>query len=173
MTTNSVLTSIPNNKSLLQSTKYSFVIPDMPFLRYFCTDILLPEVRTSAPIVHSPFANTHRHGDKLEYGKVLIKTLIDEDMRVWEETYRWLQALTKPTQFPEYVTNLGGRLSAYHDAVLTINTNSNIPNIRLKFFSCHPESLSGINFSTMVSADTAITCDVVFRFDYFEIERLT
>ncbi len=172
MTTQSVLTTIPENKSLLQTTKYSFVIPDLPFLRYFAIDIQMPGVATTAPVVSSPFSNMYRHGDKLEYGKLSIKTLVDEDIRVWEETYKWLVALTKPSDYAEYVTNQGGRISAYHDAILTINTNSNIPNVRITFFHCHPESLSGLSFTSTGSADNSITCDISFRFDRFTVERL-
>ena len=60
----------------------------------------------------------------------------------------------------------------YHDAILTINTNANIPNVRVKFHNCHPISLGSVRFSVSETADTIITSDVTFRYDYFDFERI-
>ena len=60
----------------------------------------------------------------------------------------------------------------YLDGYLTINTNANRPNIRIKFLNCHPTSIGAINFDTKVDADTIPVCDFTFRYDYYEIERV-
>lgn len=164
----------PENTSLLQSTKYTFVIPDMPFLKYFCQTVVLPGVSTTEVTVPTPFSNTYRHGDKLVYEGLTLTALIDEDLRIWEETYKWLQGLTRPKEYREYLRKTIARpaTNLYYDGYLTINTNSNNPNMRIKFLNCHPTSLSGINFDTKVDADTIPTCDITFRYDRFELERL-
>jgi hypothetical protein len=101
-----------------------------------------------------------------------ITIIVDEDMRVWEETYNWLQALTFPKEFRQYFRNSNGRQTAYHDGILTINTNANNPNMRFQFYNCHPSSLGGINFSVQSTAQEVITCDVTIRYDRFEIVRI-
>jgi len=169
MSNASLLTKIPTNTSLLQSARFTFSFPNLPFLKYFCQTIQLPGVSTSAVQVVSPFADTFRHGDKLVYDQFTVQALIDEDLRVWEETYNWLRALTKPQDFPQYRNRENNTL--YHDAILTINSNANIPNIRIAFKNCHPMSLSNIQFSTVHNADSIITADISFRYDYFTIER--
>jgi hypothetical protein len=99
-----------------------------------------------------------------------MSVLIDEDMRVWEETFKWLVSLTAPNQFPEYVRNQKNK-TPYYDGVLTLNTNANLPNMRMKYFNCHPVSIGGVNFNSADSADTTPVFDVTFRYDGFEIER--
>jgi len=170
MTTSSILSTVPTNTSILQPTKFTFIIPELPFARYFCQTVSLPGVSTGAAEVVSPFVSTYRHGDKLVYEQFSINAIVDEDLRVWEETYNWIVSLTKPASYDQYVKNKGKE--PYHDGVLTINTNANIPNIRIKFFNCHPQSLGSIQFNTSDSAETIPTADITFRYDYFEIVRI-
>jgi len=172
MTTESLLTKIPDNTSLLQPTKFTLVFPTMPFLRYFCQTAVVPSISTSAIPVETPFSNTYRHGDKLIFDELTVNAIIDEDMRIWEETYKWLVSLTKPTEFPEYIRYKDSRAMVYHDAILTINTNANIPNIRLKFTNVHPLTLGAVNFNVADNADTTLTADITFRYDYYQLDRL-
>jgi hypothetical protein len=162
----------PENSSFLQANKFTFSFATLPFLKYFCQTVNIPGVSTSPVTVDNPFSNTYRHGDKLLYDQMNITIIVDEDMRVWEETYNWLQALTFPKEFRQYFRNTNGRQTAYHDGILTINTNANNPNMRFQFYNCHPSSLGGINFSVQSTAQEVITCDITFRYDSYEIVRI-
>lgn len=171
----SIINVTPDNISILQSTKFTFVIPDLPFARYFCQTVSLPGVSTNAVQVDTPFSSTYRHGDTLVYDTFSINAIIDEDLRVWEETYNWLVSLTKPekwSQYAKYEKTAKARRDLYYDGILTINSNSNNPRIRIKFGYCHPVSLGSIQFSTSESADVIPTADITFRYDNFVIERL-
>jgi hypothetical protein len=172
MTTESFITTIPNNTSFLQTTRYTFIIPNLPFAKYFCQSINLPGVSSNEIEVSTPFSSTYRHPSKLSYDSFSISFLIDEDLKVWEETYKWLVSLTRPESFSQYIKNQKQENSPYQDGILTINTNSNIPNIRIKFRNVFPVSLSGIQFDTINSADSTPTSDLTFRYDLFEFERL-
>lgn len=165
-------TIIPSNTSLLQSTKYSFILPTLPFLKYFSQTANIPGVSTSSVAVANPFSDTHRHGNNLRYDSLSVNAIIDEDIKVWEETYNWLKSLTRPTDYAEYVKYYNNNKTPYHDGVLTINSNSNNPKIRIKYKNCHPVSLGGISFNTADSADTTLTAEIQFRYDTFYIERM-
>lgn len=173
MTQESSLTKIPENSSLLQASKYTFVIPDLPFAKYFCQRVDVPGVSTSAVEVPTPFSKVKRHGDTLVWGEFTMTVLVDEDLRVWEETLDWLISLTKPTKFQEYHKRKVKVAPLYYDGILTINTNANVPNLRIKFHDCHPVSLGALAFDTRTSAEETITVDISFAYDFYEIERLT
>lgn len=173
MTQESTLTKIPENSSLLQATKYTFVIPELPFARYFCQRVDVPGVSTNAVNVPTPFSTTKRHGDTLAWTDFTMTVLLDEDLRVWEETLNWLISLTKPVKFPQYHHREGKVFNLYYDGILTINTNSNIPNLRIKFHDCHPVNLGPLRFDTTTSAEETLVVDISFAYDYYEIERLT
>lgn len=164
------IAKIPDNLSFLQTTKYTFIIPDLPFARYFCQVVNLPGASTSEVTIDTPFSTTYRHGDKLMYDQLLMTALADEDLKVWEETYKWLVSLTAPHKFPEYVRNRPNK-TPYYDGILTLNTNANLPNMQIKFYNCHPVGIGGIQFNTADSADTTPTFDITFRYDTFEIVR--
>jgi hypothetical protein len=165
----SVLTQIPENTNFLQTTKFTFTFPQLPFLRYFGQTVSLPGVSTSEVMVPTPFSDTYRHGDKLNYDPLSLTFLVDEDIRVWEETYQWIASLTKPAKFGEFVKKFPDK---YYDGILTVNTNANVPNLRIKFYNCHPTSLGTIQFATTDTPDLTPVCDLTVRYDRFEIERL-
>ena len=175
MTTESLTSNTPENTSILQSTKFTFIIPDKPFLKYFCQTVMLPSISTTEVAVPNPFSTVYVHGDHMVFEPLTITALMDEDLRVWEETYKWLRSLTRPSSYSEYARK-GPRdikTPLYFDGYLTVNTNANNPNIRVKFHNCHPTSIGMINFDTKVDADVIPTADFTFRYDIFEIERLT
>jgi hypothetical protein len=172
MSTENIVWSIPENTSLLQPTKFTFAIPDMPMLKYFCQTVSIPSVSTTEIPVPTPFNTTYRHGHSLAYDPLTITAIIDEDFRVYEETLKWLVSLTEPQDFDQYPRKyLKDQTPLYKDAVLTVNTNANNPNFRLIFKDCHPTTMGAIPFDTKVNADSPMTVDITWRFDYFEIER--
>ena len=169
MTTTPLL-RIPDNLSFLQTTKYTFIIPELPFARYFCQSVNLPGASTSEVAINTPFATNYRHGDKLVYDALTMTVLVDEDLRVWEESFKWIESLTKPSEFSQYVKNKPNKVP-YYDGILTLNTNANIPNLQIKYFDCHPTAITGIQFNVSDSADVTPTFDITFRYDIFKIER--
>ena len=172
MTVESFASNTPQNTSILQLTKFTFIIPDMPFLKYFCQTVSLPGVSTTEVAVPTPFSATYHAGDKAVFEPLTLTTLIDEDMRVWEESYKWFKSLTRPTSYDEYRRKgPNDTTPLYYDGFLTINTNANNPNIKIKFFNCHPTSIGGVTFDTKTDADNIPTFDITFRYDYFVIER--
>jgi hypothetical protein len=173
MTNQSFATKIPDNTSLLQATKFTFIFPNLPFARYFCQTVSVPGVETTPVAVPNPFADIYRHGDKLVYQDFQINAIIDEDLRVWEETFNWIKSLTKPENFGQYARSRNPNAELYYDAILTINTNANNPNLRVKFRNCHPISLGSVLFNTADNAETILTADITFRYDTFEFERLS
>lgn len=172
MTLQTTVGKIPENSSLLQATKYTFVIPELPFARYFCQTINLPDVSTSAVEVPTPFSAIKRHGDTLRWSDLSMSVLVDEELRVWEETLEWLKSLTKPTRYEEYGKRRSIKFEKYYDGILTINTNANVPQMYIKFFNVHPTMLGQLIFDTTTSAEQTITVDMSFSYDYFEVQRI-
>lgn len=173
MAIESFASNTPQNTSILQLTKFTFIFPDMPYLKYFCQTAEIPGVSTGEIAVPTPFSTTYRHGEKLEYQPLVVTAMIDEDLRVWEETFKWLSSLTRPESFDQYPRKtLNDKTPLYFDGYLTVNTNANRPNMRIKFLNCHPLSIGAISFDTKTNADNIPTCDFTFRYDHFQIDRI-
>ena len=56
--TTTPIARIPDNLSFLQTTKYTFIIPELPFARYFCQSVNLPGASTTEVAINTPFATT-------------------------------------------------------------------------------------------------------------------
>ena len=175
----------PTNTNLKQSTKFRLNFDRLPGMTFFCQSANFPGVSVSEVVRTTPFVDLYIPGEKLVYDTFNVTFLVDEDLRDWTEIHDWLRGIAFPTNFKEYA-NLE-RLSSqsytrssfgvkdkvqYSSAILTLYSNKNNANFRIKFVDIFPTSLSTIIFNTQDSAENIITADATFRFSYYDYERL-
>ena len=173
----------PSNRDLLQGTKFHLNFSRLPGLTFFCQTVNIPGVSLSEVPRNTPFIDLYVPGEKIIYDTLNATMLINEDMSDWIIIHDWIRAMTFPREFEEYakmdgmfkdsVLRKGTKVPPqYSDASLTVYTNKNNPNLRISFKDCFPTSLGGIQFSSMDSAETIQTTDVLFRYSYYNIEKL-
>ena len=173
----------PKNINLLQSTKFRLTFSRLPGITYFCQTANLPGVSLTEVSRPTPFADLWTPGEKLVYDTLNITFLVDEDLRAWTEIHDWIRGMTFPTDFKEYLNlnrlpQTGGvskvirEKPQYTEAVLTIFTNKNNPNFRIKMNDVFPTSLSTIIFNSQDTAENIVTADATFRFSYYDYERI-
>lgn len=178
-----VLTRTPTNTDLLQSTKFRVTFDRLPGATYFCQAANVPGVSLTEVPRTTPFVDLYVPGEKLVYDSFNITFLIDEDMRNWTEIHDWIRGMTFPTDFQEYLNlerqakapYIRGREKArpqYSSAIMTLFTNKNNPNFRIKFVDLFPTSLSTVMFNAQDSAENIAFADATFRFSYYEYERI-
>ena len=131
----------------------------------------------------TPFIDLYVPGEKMVYDTFNITFLVDEDMRNWTEIHDWIRGMTFPTNFKEYV-DLQRQAKApyiramdkmspqYSSAVLTLYTNKNNPNFRVKFVDLFPTSVGTLLFNAQDSAENIVLADATFRFSYYEYQRI-
>lgn len=175
------LNRTPTNTNLLQSTKYLLTIDRIPTTQYFCQTANIPGVGLSQSDFNTPFIDIPIMGNKLKYNPFNIKFLVDEPMDSWKQLYDWFLAIAAPSGFDErnYITALQNKpvsdkktLQNYSDITLTVLNALNNPVLRVQFINAFPTSLTDINLDTTVSADTIITADASFSYEYFNIIEL-
>jgi hypothetical protein len=179
-----VLNRNPETLDLLQSTKFRLTFGRLPGLTYFCQSANFPGVSLTEIPRYTPFVDLYHAGEKLVYDTFNITFLVDEELRSWTEIHDWMRGLTFPTDFKEYI-NLTRTTGAsniknfksdskaqYSDAVLTLYTNKNNPNFRIKLYDVFPTSLSSILVNTSDSAENIVIADAIFRFSYYDYERI-
>ena len=173
----------PGNKDLLQSTKFRVTFDRLPGTTYFCQTANFPGVSLTEIPRQTPFVDLYVPGEKIVYDTFNITFLVDEDLRSWTEIHDWIRGITFPTDFKEYLDLQRMDKSPYMRAsfnnkpqysngILTLYTNKNNPNFRVKFVDLFPTSLSTILFSSQDSAENIVTADATFRFSYYEYERI-
>jgi hypothetical protein len=178
-----VLNRNPVNFDLLQSTKFRVTFERLQGLTYFCQSANLPGLSLTEIPIPTPFVDIYVPGEKLVYDTFNLTFLVDEDLRAWTEIHDWIRGLTFPTDFKEYVdlakqssgSSMRRTLASkpqYSDASMSIYTNKNNVNFRIKLHEVFPTSLSTILFNTGDTAENIVTAEATFRFTYYDYERI-
>lgn len=180
----SVLNRNPGNTDLVQSTKFRITFDRLPGVTYFCQTANLPGISLTEIPMPTPFVELYLPGEKAVYDTFNITFLVDEDLRAWTELHDWIRGITFPTDFKEYVNlsrqTVGGNIRSsysnkpapYSLGMMTIYSNKNNPNFRVKLVDMFPTSVGSLIFNTSDTAENIITADATFRFSYFEYERI-
>ena len=170
------------NKSILQKNNFRLLIDKVPTVEYFVRTANVPGISFSETAVPAGIGlHAYFPGDKVEFEKLSVSFLVDEDLENFKEIYNWMDAIV-PIQDPtKYKTltgttatrtnaysSAGSDLSQYSQITLVLNTNKNIPNRFFKFYDAFPTSLSGLELASGESGE-AVVCSVDFRFTYYEI----
>jgi hypothetical protein len=166
----------PQNKNLLQPTKFLLTFGRIPDVQYFCQEVNLPGGYLDDIIHPTPFSDLHVPGTKFHYDALEIKFLVNEDLSSWTDIYYWLRGMTFPESFDEYANlkNLSpltknAKKPQYSDGSLQILSALNNTKIIIDFYDMFPENLTGINFTTMDENTTPILATASFRFSYFKV----
>lgn len=157
------------NKSILNKGNFRLLIDRIPNVEYYVKSVNLPGVTFTEAIASTGIGvDAFFPGDKVEFDKLDVTFLVDEDLENFKEIFDWMDSIV-PFRNPVKYTSTGEPLNQYTDITLAVTTNKNVPNKFFKFRNCIPTSLDGIEFESGGDNET-ITSKVSFRFDYYEIE---
>lgn len=171
------------NKSILNKNNFRLLIDKIPTVEYYVQSVNIPgitfnELRQGAGVG----LDAYFPGDKIEFGKLTVKFLVDEDLENFKEVYDWMNAIipiSDPSDFANYTqttktktgltSGIDNDLNQYSDITLVTNTNKNIPNKFFRFHDCFPTSLGELELISGAENDP-VTCQVEFIFSYYDIQ---
>jgi len=141
-----------------------------PFLAFNAQQINHPSMDVDAVPVGHRLASIPFTGDRIEFGAMSMEVMLDENLKVYGEIYNWMERnLETPHNLNSGVLyNKGdGGLADYQDIRIQMLNSNNNANREFVYRNAFPISLGDIAFNASEEA-TFITCNVSFRFDYFE-----
>ena len=168
----------PSNKNFLSPVGFKFVIGRTPNVDYFCQSASIPEVSIGVREIPTPVKDYSVPGDKMTFGDLNLRFLVNEDMDNYFEIYKWLKGLTNPkvqSDFAKYIATVDekGRSSQFmktmSDARLLV-LNSNYNSIAtINFYNIFPTSLTTLEFDASATDINYFTAEVNFRYTIYEI----
>ena len=168
----------PSNKNFLSPVGFKFVIGRTPNVDYFCQSASIPEVSIGVREIPTPVKDYSVPGDKMTFGDLNLRFLVNEDMDNYFEIYKWLKGLTNPkvqSDFAKYINTVDekGRSSQFmktmSDARLLV-LNSNYNSIAtINFYNIFPTSLTTLEFDASATDINYFTAEVNFRYTIYEI----
>ena len=168
----------PSNKNFLSPVGFKFVIGRTPNVDYFCQAASIPEVSIGVREIPTPVKDYSVPGDKMTFGDLSLRFLVNEDMDNYFEIYKWLKGLTNPKNqatFNKYIATVDekGRSSQFmktmSDARLLV-LNSNYNSIAtINFYNIFPTSLTTLEFDASATDINYFTAEVNFQYTIYEI----
>ena len=168
----------PGNKNFLAPVGFKFVIGRTPNVDYFCQSASIPEVSIGVRDIPTPVKDYSIPGDKMTFGDLTIRFLVDEDMVNYLEIYKWLKGLSNPDHqknFQKYLATVDekGRdnefAKMFSDARLLVLNSNYRPNCIVNFQELFPTSLTTLEFDASASDINYFTAEVNFRYTIYEI----
>lgn len=172
----SPLASQIQNRNFLSPVAFEFNIIKYPKITFFCNSVKLPELTLPTITQPSYLKDIDVAGNKLEYGDLSIKFLVDEDMVNYISLHNWITGIGFPESTDQYktlITNIDGiqdPLIQFSDGVLKILNSNYNPNITVTFKDLYPTSLTPLEFSADLTDIKYFTAQATFKYTIYNIK---
>ena len=164
------------NRNFLSPTGFQFSLSKEPKVSFFCTSARIPELSLQTTVQPSYLKDIDVPGEKLTYGDLTLRFLIDEDMTNYMAIHNWLTGLGFSETTNDFVSlttddqGLKNQLTEqFSDGSLSILNSNYRVNTIVKFKDMFPISLSSLEFDTSATDIQYFTADATFKYTIYNI----
>lgn len=167
-----------SNRNFLSVTGFKFTLARYPKVDFFSNSARIPQITLDVARQSTYLKDIDVPGEKLNYGDLSIRFVVDEDMENYITIYNWLVGLGFPeitTQFEDLTTIVDKRdmKAAFSDGTLRI-LNSNYRDVaKVKFLDLFPVSLSSLDFDASTSDVQYFTAEASFKYTVYQLTSTT
>ena len=170
------------NRNFLSPTGFKFALKRSPAAAFFCNQANIPSLDLGIAVQTSYLKDLDRPGDKIVFGDLNLRFLVDEDLFNYMEIQNWIRGLGYPQNLNQLQKlndealihgiygNEGEQI--YSDATLQILSNSLIPKFQVMFSDVFPYSLSTITFDATDTDVEYFTAEVSFKYTIYSIQDM-
>ena len=184
----------PTKLDYASPTQFKFSILKLPKVEYFCTAATLPGISLSDSYSQStPFKDIPLPGEKLNYERLIVSFMVDENLENYQEIHGWLRGFGFPSdhkefsnlldsgkdRFPTSNTSIlgdAGRVKygspstggTFSDATLSVLSNKNNSVLEVRFSDVFPISLSGLSYNQQATDVDYLTATVTFDYKIYD-----
>ncbi len=176
----------PSDLDYLKPNGFKFQIHNLPNVSYFCQAANIPAIQLGSPSMPTPLSDLPVPGDKLSYGDLVIRFLVQENMSNYIELYNWLIGLGFPNdrqeyknwnesqryRFPAIADKRLGALGNFSDADFFVLDSDNNPNVKITYYDVFPVSLEALDFDISTGRADYLVGIAAFKYRHYTIEAL-
>ena len=176
----------PSDLDYLKPNGFKFQIHNLPNVSYFCQAANIPAIQIGSPEFQTPLSNIPVPGDKLTYGDLVIRFLVQENMSNYLELYNWLVGLGFPEsreqyknwneaqryRFPAISDKRLGALGNFSDADFFILDSDNNPNVKITYYDVFPVSLEALDFDISSGRADYLVGIAAFKYRQYTVAAL-
>tara|TARA_B000000557_G_scaffold155337_1_gene126080 strand:- start:264 stop:815 length:552 start_codon:yes stop_codon:yes gene_type:complete len=164
-----------DNRNFLSPVGFKFTLSKFPKVTFFSNTARIPDITLGTAIQSTYLKDIDVPGEKLTYGDLNVRFLVDENLENYMKIHNWLTGLgfpDSPQQFINKTTNEDGirdDKDQFSDGSLHI-LNSNFKDIAVvKFKDLFPIYLTSLEFDATESDLNYFTADVTFKYTIYDI----
>lgn len=173
-----------DNRNFLAPTGFKFVIDRAKQVSYFCNQANIPQLDLGVATQHNYLNDIPVPGDKIDFGDLTLRFLIDEDLGNYMQIQKWIRGLGFPESMAEFNKfesgktlpnnrNIAGYVKKgddiYSDGTLQILNSANIPKYQINFKDMFPTSISTVVFDATDTDIEYFTAEVSFKYSIYNI----
>ena len=172
----SALANQIKNRNFLAPVGFKFTLSRYPKVSFFSNTARIPDISLGTAIESTYLKDIDIPGEKLTYGELNVRFLVDENLENYMKMHNWLTGLGFPETTQQFktlttddVTGTGALDQQFSDASLHI-LNSNFRDVAIvKFRDLFPVSLSSLEFDASEADIQYFTADVTFKYTIYDI----
>ena len=167
------------NRNFLSPNGFRFALRRSPQVAFFCNQANIPDLTFGVATQATYLKDLPVPGDKIEFGDLNLRFLVDEDLGNYMEIQKWIRGLGYPDRLSEFEAleaqaEVFGRYAKdqdniYSDGTLSILSSNLIPKFQIFFQNLFPYSLSTMTFDATQTDQEYFTADVSFKYAIYTI----
>ena len=171
-----------DNRNFLSPTGFKFGLKRSPGVAFFCNQANIPALDLGVAEQPTYLKDIQIPGDKIQFGDLNLRFLVDEDLVNFMEIQNWMRGLGFPESLAEFndlkneaILGPMGKSTedVYSDGTLQILSSNLIPKFQVVFSDLFPYSLSTVTFDATDTDIEYFTADVAFKYTIYEITDLS
>jgi len=169
------------NRNFLAPIGFKFNLRRSPGVAFFCNQANIPDLNLGVAIQANPLRDLPIPGDKIEFGDLNLRFLVDEDLKNYMEIQNWIRGLGYPestqqfdklekegaTVLPRQYKQMGDQI--YSDGTLQILSSNMVAKFNVNFKELWPYALTTLNFDATDTDIEYFTADVAFKYTMYNL----
>ena len=172
-----------DNRNFLSPVGFKFGLKRAPGVAFFCNLANIPSLDLGIAVQPTYLKDIDVPGDKIQFGDLNLRFLVDEDLVNYMELQNWIRGLGFPDSLKEFdelekESILGMQKfgqegdNIYSDGTLQILSSNLVPKFQVVFNDMFPYSLSTVSFDATDTDIEYFTADVAFKYTIYNLTDL-
>ena len=173
------------NRNFLSPTGFKFALKRSPGVAFFCNQANIPSLDLGVAVQPSYLKDVDVPGDKIQFGDLTLRFLVDEDLTNYMEIQKWIRGLGFPESIQDFnkfekdgQNNLPKRYAQfgdqiYSDGTLQILSSNLVAKFNVNFTELFPVSLTTLEFDATDTDIEYFTADVTFKYTMYDITDIS
>ena len=170
-----------DNRNFLSPTGFKFGLKRSPGVAFFCNQANIPALDLGVAEQPTYLKDIPIPGDKIQFGDLNLRFLVDEDLVNFMEIQNWIRGLGFPESLAEFnelkdqaILGPMGKSTedVYSDGTLQILSRNLVPKFQVVFSDLFPYSLSTVTFDATDTDIEYFTAEVSFKYTIYRVTDL-